>query len=440
MSLSQIVFGERPADSLPQVVQETLVRRQVQSETLIAVVQCVLVVFFAGLYAAAAKPVQVSDFMPVPWVLAAYGAVVVGHLMMIRRVGAPLWLSVASAVVNVSLLMVLIWSFHIQYQQPPAFYLKAPTLLYVFIFIALRALRFDPRPVVAAGLTAAAGWAILLWYAQLDADSMMDMVTRDYVEYMTSTKVLIGAELDKIVSILLVTGVLAVALVRARRTLIRAIHDSAQARELTRFVAPEVADRIRSADRPMRPGDGEVKEATVMFTDIEAYSSLSEGMAPDVLAQTLNDYFAAMDEVVEAAGGMINNFEGDAMLVTFNTARPDDAHARGAVDAALAIQRVVAGRRFGPEGAELKTRCGINTGAVVCGAVGTEDRLLFTVHGDDVNIAARLEPLNKEFGTYILAAETTVAAAGDGFVFRKRGDITVRGRAQPTKVFSVEAG
>ncbi|MCG8510614.1 MAG: adenylate/guanylate cyclase domain-containing protein, partial [Rhodospirillales bacterium] len=330
----------------------------------------------------------------------------------------------------------LIWSFHLQYEQPATFYLKAPTLLYVFIFIGLRALRFDPKYVVAAGLTAAAGWLFLVWYAVFGERRILDLTTRDYVLYMTSNKVLIGAEIDKILSILLVTAVLAIALIRAQRMLENAVADSTAAQDLSRFVSPEIADRITTAAEAMQPGGGDVNEATVLFSDIEGFSTISEKLSPAELVGLLNDYFAAVSGVIDAHGGVITQFEGDAMLVTFNTARADPDHAANAVRTAQGIQKVIAETRF-KEGIQLKTRCGINTGEIVSGAVGTAERLLFTVHGDEVNIAARLEQLNKDYGTYILATEQTMAAAGDGFDFRLMGEVTVRGREQPTCVFSI---
>ena len=164
---------------------------------------------------------------------------------MIRLIGShrgrlPNWLLVVSVVMDMGLLMALIWSFHIQYMQPASFYLKAPTMIYVFIFIALRALRCEPR-----------------------------------------------------------------------------------------FI------------------------------------------------------------LISAAA------------------------------AALGIQDITNSRTFG-KGAILKTQCGINTGDIIV-AVGTANRLVFTVHGDNVNIAARLEPLNKEYGTYILAGETTVKACSDTCEFEPVG-------------------
>lgn len=434
--LSVFVFGERLPPRLPERVRRAIVDQQIESEILIGWVQLFLVLFFAALYTVSPKTSGETGFMPVPWALGLYLLFTLARLASSYRRIVPRWLVFASVAMDMGLLLVLIWSFHLQYEQPASFYLKAPTLLYVFIFISLRALRFEPKYVVAAGASAAAGWLVLLWYALFGVNSIADFTTRDYVLYMTSNRILIGAEIDKVVSILLVTLVLAVALVRARRMLVRAILDSTAAHDLSRFVPPEIAERIVTADREMQAGEGEVKVATVMFTDIEGFSTVSERLRPDELIIVLNRYLGAMAEVINRHGGVISQFIGDGMLVTFNAASVDPDHAANALRTAIDIQRTVSERVF-PDGIRLKTRCGINTGELIAGAVGTNSRLLFTVHGDEVNIAARLEQLNKEYGTYILAAERTVAEAGGEFGFEGIGDIIVRGRATPTRVYAI---
>ena len=281
------------------------------------------------------------------------------------------------------------------------------------------------------------GWLILVLYViwSVPGDTM---ITRNYVTYLTSNAILIGAEVDKILSIAFVTVVLAVAIVRAQRVLNRAVLETTAAEDLSRFVSAEVADRITSADRAIQPGDGESKVATVLFTDIEGFSTISEKLNPQELAQTLNDYFAAVSEVINRYGGVITQFEGDAMLITYNAVTADEDHALNAVRTAIGIQEAVKGRTFG-KGATLKTRCGINTGDIVIGAIGAKDRLVFTVHGDNVNIAARLEQLNKEYGTYIMAGEHTVEECGAGIDFEPVCEVTVRGRETPTKVFTVKS-
>lgn len=430
------IFGEPVQPQLPERVRLAIDDQQFQAEILIGWVQLVLVVFFLALYTIAPKTSEGTAFTPVPYALALYFLFTVMRLFLAYQRILPRWFLMGSIVVDIGLLMVLMWSFHLQYEQPAPFYLKAPTLLYVFIFVSLRTLRYESIYVIAAGTAAAVGWLVLVWYA-VDNMTPESGVTRDYVLYLTSNRILIGAEVDKIISIILVTIVLSVAQVRARRLLMRSVTDATVAHDLSRFVSPEIADQITTADHAIQPGDGEVKTATIMFCDIEGFTGISERMAPAELIQTLNEYFEAVSHVVDRHQGVITQFQGDAMLISFNTARPDPDHAANAVRTAIGIQRIVSRMRFGP-GIVLPTRCGINTGELISGAVGARERLLFTVFGDEVNIAARLEQLNKEYGTYILATEQTIVAAGEDFASRPIGNVTVRGRTTPVNVYTIE--
>ena len=427
------VLGEGPKGTPPERVRWLIHEQQVRSEILIGWVGFVLVLFFLVLYTVSPKTSAGTRFLPVPWVLCAFFAVTGLRLVLAyRRWLNPAFL-ITGVCLDIALLLGLIWSFHLQYQQPAPFYLKVPTLLYVFIFIALRALRFEPMYVIAAGLSAAVGWLVLLVYAASSGDMV---VTRDYVRYMTSNSVLIGAEIDKVIAILAVTGVLALALVRSRRILYRAVLDSVLAKDLSRFVAPEVAERISTSERGLQAGEGEVREASVLFTDIEGFSTFSEQVSPERLVMLLNEYFEAMSGIVDRHGGVITQFQGDAMLITFNTVRDDPDHAAKAVRTAIEIEQLTRERLFGGA-VRMRTRCGINTGRIVAGAVGSAERLLYTVHGDEVNIAARLEQLNKKYGTYVLASESTVRAAGAEFPFQRIDEIAVRGREMPTRVYTL---
>ena len=224
-------------------------------------------------------------------------------------------------------------------------------------------------------------------------------------------------------------------LVRARRIFFRAVADSVLARDLSRFVSPEIANRISSSDRELQAGDGEVREATVLFTDVEGFSTISEKLPPERLVALLNEYFAALSGIIDRHGGVITQFQGDAMLITYNALREDPEHAAHAVQTALEFQQATRARSFG-DGVPMRTRCGINTGRIVACAVGAKDRLLYTVHGDEVNVAARLEQLNKKFGTYVLATESTAAAAAGAFAFDRVGELVVRGRTRPTIVLA----
>ena len=200
-------------------------------------------------------------------------------------------------IADLTLLMMLIWSFHIQYDQPASFYLKAPTLLYVFIFTALRALRFEARFVLLAGLASALGWLILVGYV-ITVDPHDNMITRNYVAYMTSNTVLLGAEFDKIISILMVTGILTVALVRARKLLERSVIEATAAADVARFFLPEIASKITHSRQQIRPGQGEAREAAILNVDIRGFTGMANDMDPSDLIQLLYDYESRMVPII----------------------------------------------------------------------------------------------------------------------------------------------
>jgi adenylate cyclase len=433
--LFRFVFGEKHSGEWPARVQENISRQQQDGEKLIGWVQLALVLTFSTLYALSPKTAAHAMFQPVPWAISLYALFTVIRLVSAYRNFLPRWLLFGSIVMDMGLLMFLIWSFHIQYEQPASFYLKAPTVMYVFIFIALRALRFEPRYILLTGLAAVTGWVGMVMYVVM-SDPANTMITRNYVDYLTSNAVLIGAEVDKIISMVVVTVVLAVAALRAQRNLNMAILDHTAAEDLSRFVSREVADRIISADKAIQPGDGELRTGSVIFADIEGFSTVSEKLSPQELAQMLNEYFEAMSEVIDRHGGVITQFQGDMMLITYNAVTSDPDHAKNAMLTAIGIQEIARSRVY-CHGATLPTRCGINTGDIIIGAIGSKERLSFTVHGDQVNVAARLEPLNKQYSTYILAGQNTVDACGADFDFEHVGEVTVRGREAPTKIYTL---
>ena len=235
---------------------------------------------------------------PVPFALALYFAATVVRLVWSYRGRLPGWSLLVSIFVDISLLMGLIWSFHIQYGQPAAFYLKAPTLLYVFIFIGLRALRFDERYVLVTGIAAAAGWLLLVAFAAL-SDPAGVPVTRNYIEYMTSPKILFGAEIDKIVTIGVVSLLLWLAIRNARRLLVRAVVEGEAAGDLKRFFAPAIADQITGAAERVQAGEGRLCEAAALFVDLRGFTALSRRLQPNETVRLLADYQATMVPVID---------------------------------------------------------------------------------------------------------------------------------------------
>ena len=399
---------------LPERVRAAIRDQEDRSEILIGWIQLAIGVTFGTLYAVAPKTfVAGAGFEPVPWFLGGYLLFTLGRLAAASRMRLPGWLLVLSVLIDMALLLGLIWSFHLQYEQPPSFVLKAPTLLYVFIFIALRALRFEARYVVLAGLVAASGWAFVVGWV-ITANPEDTMITRDYVEYLTSNSILLGAEFDKIASILTVTAVLALAIHRARRLMVRAIVEQTAARELSRFFAPEVARHISSAEGAIRAGEGEARDAAILYTDMRGFTALARTMPASEALALLAEYQARLVPVIQSYGGSVDKFLGDGILATFGAALPTETYAADAlrtVDALIGEiadwreTRLAAGLAAPPVG------LAVATGWVLFGAVGDESRLEYTVIGDPVNLAAKLEKHTKTERVSALASRAAVEAA-----------------------------
>ncbi len=403
-----------PAARLPERVERAVREQQDASEVLIGWIQLAVVVTFAALYVISPKTFAAdAPFRPVPWATGVYFLFTLARLALAYRMRLPAWLLQLSILIDMALLFGLIWSFHIQYGQPASFYLKVPTLLYVFIFIALRALRFEARYVVFAGLAAALGWSAMVLYVVL-VDPADSMVTRNYVDYLTSNSVLLGAEFDKVVSMLLVTAILAVAITRARALLTQAVAEGTAARDLSRFFAPEVAQRITAAETEIAAGQGELREAAVLMLDIRGFTRYAATIPPGEVIGMLAEYQARMVPVIRAHGGAVDKFLGDGIMATFGAAEPSERHAAGALaalHACLAEADAWAQEREAAGLPALPVNGAVATGRVVFGAVGDSARLEYTVIGDAVNLAAKLEKHNKRVGSRALATAEAVALA-----------------------------
>lgn len=437
-SLRYILQGGPPETGLPDRVRAEIRAREDSSERLISWVQLGLVLFFSSLYAIAPRAEGTAGFNFVPIALGAYFLFTVLRLALSYRFELPQWYLLISIGVDMALLVGLIFSFHIQYDQHPAFYLKTPTLMYVFIFIGLRALRFDPRFVLTTGIVAVAGWLGLVFYAAFaDMDSMR--VTRNYVEYLTGNSILIGAELDKTMVIFAVTIILSVALYRGRSMLFEATRDQAAAKDLRRFFAPEVAASITDADTSLEAGEGSLREAAILYADIRSFTSTSATLPPESVLSVLAEYQNLAVEVINQEGGRVDKFLGDGILATFGAVHPSDSYAADALRAAEKLVDCVANeqQRFRDVGWPGRLRIGtaVSAGTVTVGVIGSKNRLEFTVIGDAVNRAAKLEDANKAQKSASLTDQATwdlaIAQGYDAKPVETRPHVEVAGMLRP---------
>ena len=198
---------------------------------------------------------------------------------------------------------------------------------------------------------------------------------------------------------------------------------------LGRYVPTQIAGSLLDEGGELLPTE---TPATILFCDLEAFTKLTESVGPSSIVAILNAYFSAMVTILERHNGVVTQFQGDAILATFNVPVAARDHACQAVRAALQMLEAVRTREF--EGQRLALRIGIDTGMVLAGAVGAQGRLSYTVHGDTVNIASRLEQLNKQFSTRILVSERTVDACRE-IRFRQIGSVEVRGHTQPIMLY-----
>lgn len=202
------------------------------------------------------------------------------------------------------------------------------------------------------------------------------------------------------------------------------------------YLQPHLVDRMVETDHLPQLG-GEEREVSVLFSDLANFTELSEGLDAHELVSLMNRYFTAATELIESHGGFVDKYIGDAVVAVFGAPLDDPHHAGHAVAAALMIrdklQQMNEAGEFGERKIELRT--GINSGVAVVGNVGSSKRFNYTVMGDTVNLASRLEGANKTTKTRILISDEVVARLPDSFVVREVATIRVKGKQTPTTVF-----
>ena len=206
------------------------------------------------------------------------------------------------------------------------------------------------------------------------------------------------------------------------------------------YVSKDVYDQLVANPDLARLG-GQRRQMTVLFSDIRGFTTVSEKGQPEEIVAILNEYFTRMVEIVFAHKGTLDKFVGDMVMALFGAPLDDPNHAEHAVDAALEMIRELnrLNEKWAAEGRPaLDIGIGISTGPMIAGNIGSEAIMSYTVIGDSVNLGARLESLNKEYGTRIIISEATREALPGRYRFRPLGDVVVKGKTRPVAIFEVK--
>ncbi len=199
-----------------------------------------------------------------------------------------------------------------------------------------------------------------------------------------------------------------------------------------------VPDRIASALVESRGNLEPIRtDATIVYTDIEGFTTLVESVPAEQSFRLLNEYMPALIEPITRHGGIVNGFHGDGILAVFNVPVQDPRHADHALQAAIEMVEETGGGRLFAD-LPIVTRIGVNTGEVISGTIGSGSRLSYSVLGDAVNLAARLEELNKEYGTQILISGNTVKALHGDYALLQLGNVAIRGKREPVQIYRLD--
>ncbi len=308
--------------------------------------------------------------------------------------------------------------------------LNTPVALLVFVFLATAAVRHRPLLILYTGGLFIATWAaIWLWDFQAGSGAWLPGTWT--------------ADIAWLAAVGLVSYALFVAVTRARRTAVTAIAEAHLRESLSHYFSPQVVDEIAqsgNAARSFRP-----QKAAILFVDLRGFTSLAERMPADKVAAFLNEYRRRIADPIAHHHGIIDKFIGDGAMAIFGVPEPRDDDARNAVLAGVALVSVIdawRSERLAEGLPPVEVGIGIHYGDVIAGALGDEHRLEYTVVGDAVNTAARIERLAADLGTPLLVSADVLAVAPSlqqGLKLAEPVTHLLRGRSQPIQLYQLGA-
>jgi adenylate cyclase len=364
-----------------------------------------------------------------PWLpLRAIGPFFLFELIALRALGRrirtgrdfPRFIRIINVVVETSMPTVLLWT-AIRYVEPALALSLWPSTLY-YVFIVGSVLRLDFALSALTGGVAAIGYAALAFRVTPDANVAA-------IQYLPRALVMLTAGI--------VAGFVAL---RLRTKFQYAMNEAASRARVTNIfgqhVSPAVVDRLLESSADQR---GERREVCVMFLDIRNFTANSRDRPPEAVVEFLNAAFASMIEAVDRHSGFINKFLGDGFMAVFGAPLQDSDAAKHAVAAARQILADIDARVAADRAWPLQVGIGLHIGPCVVGNVGSPRRKEFTVIGDTVNLASRLEQLTKQFSKRLIVSAAIMAAIGeDAGASAPLGEVAVKGYVDPVPVWGLD--
>lgn len=315
--------------------------------------------------------------------------------------------------------------------------LKNPILFLLMLPIALTALQFRIRLVLFSILL-----FVVFWFGLVSAGLYLGIpLTQDWKDYVLGPGVILSDLILRPLPFIILGLILTFITYRAV-SMIRRIGDLESRRaSLARFFSPDVVEQLSSAEAGFESGVRQ--KVSILFSDIREFTQLSEDLDPSVLAQFLTDYRNRMTNAIFEFGGTLDKFIGDAIMATFGTPKPSEIQGQDASNAIKAGQKMflvleeINSERKKRGLLPVEIGIGIHVGEVFCGTIGTEGRMEYTVIGDAVNTASRIESLCKLFKERFLISDAVLKEVGSGLLVKKLPLTKVKGKSLPLQVYSL---
>ncbi len=328
-------------------------------------------------------------------------------------------------------------------QVPQVMIFRFQVFPFYFLILAVAAFSFSPGLVFWSGVAGAAGWMAAFLHIRSGmertlewADIPANPTPEEFLAVFLDTDfVASGTRMQEATIFFIVATLIAIVMWRARGVVRRQLEAergvAAISQLFGRFVPQAVADSMIRQEGTLDPVE---REATVLIADVEGFTALTETKGAQAIVDIFNAYFEAASEVIGTHNGVVTQFIGDAVLATFNVPAADPEHRQHGIHAAVDLLKLVESNTFAGE--RLTIRVGVSTGLVIAGNVGGGGRAAYTVYGEAVNLASRLESLNKEQGTLILVSGTT-AEGHEETTLTKVGQVDVRGISDAVDIYTV---